>query len=151
VHEIRGCGTDHNTFRLLLADDILDGIDELGILLLGDFGPEFTGYWDESQLGHDYAIKILFNQTPTLQITARILSGIISAIENPSAGIVEHYQADHERVLEITDPCTAPDVSIRTDWTLGNHVFQFSSFLVDSIYFQNEWMIITRLDGWRDE
>jgi homospermidine synthase len=131
IHEILGRGKDQNTFRLLLADDIIDGIDELGILLIGDFGPGFTGYWHGSRLEHENAIKIPFNQATTLQVTAGVLAGIIWAIENPNEGIIEPDQADYERVLEITDPYTAPNVSVRTNWIPGNMDFQFSSFVVD--------------------
>jgi homospermidine synthase len=114
LHEILGRGSDQNTFRLLQADDILDGMDELGIMLLGDFGPRFTGYWQGSRLGHEDAIKVPFNQATTLQVTAPVIAGIVWAIENPRAGIVEPDQVEYERVLGITDQYTAPNVSIGT-------------------------------------
>jgi homospermidine synthase len=131
LHETMGKGKPQSNQRLLQPEDILDGEDELGILLLGDFGPGFTGYWHGSQLAHEDATKVPFNQATSLQVTVGVLAGIIWAIENPQEGIVEPDQLDYERVLEITDPYTAPNVSIRTDWTPGNKDFQFTSFLTD--------------------
>jgi homospermidine synthase len=132
LHEILG----HNLVvqddkRLLQQDDILDGIDELGVLLLGDFGPGFSGYWHGSRLAHEDAIKVKFNQATSLQVTASVVAGIVWAIENPRAGIVEPDDLDYKRVLEITDPYTAPNISQKTDWNPGGKDFQIGQFIVD--------------------
>jgi homospermidine synthase len=131
VHEILGRGKDQDGKRLLQADDIEDGVDELGVLLLGDFGTEFSGYWHGSRLAHEDAKKVRYNQATTLQVTAAVVAGMIWAIEHPREGIVEPDEMDYERVLEISDPYTGPIVSTRTSWNPAGKEFQFSKFLVN--------------------
>jgi homospermidine synthase len=131
-HEILGRGVEQDTVRLLQPEDILDGVDELGVLLLGDFAPGFTGYWHGSQLSHEDAVKVKFNQATTLQVAAAVVAAIVWGIENPRKGIVEPDQIDFKRILEITDPYTAPNISAKTDWKPpGQAEFQFGDFLVD--------------------
>jgi homospermidine synthase len=46
-----------------------------------------------------------------------VLAGLIWAIENPRAGIVEADAMDHARVLEITRPYLGEVVGVYSDWT----------------------------------
>ena len=52
-----------------------------------------------------------------LQVTAGALGGMIWAMENPRAGIVEADEIDHERVMEIITPYMGKMVGAFTDWT----------------------------------
>jgi homospermidine synthase len=132
VHEIFGREkVEQSVKRVLQPDEILDGVDELGVLLLGDFGLDFTGYWHGSRLSNEGSKAVKYNQATSLQVTATVLAGIIWAIENPKRGLVEPDELDYERVLEITDPYTAPNVSIKTNWNPGQKDYQIQSFLVD--------------------
>ena len=54
---------------------------------------------------------------PGLQVTSAVLAGIIWAIENPNAGIVETDEMDFRRCLEIQRPYLGPMVGVYTDWT----------------------------------
>jgi homospermidine synthase len=132
VHEIFGREkVEQSVKRVLQPDDILDGVDELGVLLLGDFGLEFSGYWHGSRLSNEGSKAVKYNQATSLQVTATVLAGIIWAIENPRKGLVEPDDLNYERVLEVTDPYTAPNVSVKTNWNPGNKDFQIRSFLVE--------------------
>lgn len=118
--------------RLLNAEDILDGVDELGVLLLGDFGLDFNAYWHGSRLTHEDALKVPHNTATTLQVTANVLAGVIWAIENPNAGIVESEQMDYQRILKITDPYTETIISTSYNWKPnGKADFRFDDFLVE--------------------
>ena len=57
------------------------------------------------------------NNATSLQVTAAALAGVIWAIENPTAGIVEPDEIDHERVLEIARPYLGELVGVYSDWT----------------------------------
>jgi len=132
VHEIFGRNkVEQSVKRVLQPDDILDGVDELGVLLLGDFGLGFSGYWHGSRLSNQGSKAVKYNQATSLQVTATVLAGIVWAIENPSKGLVEPDDLDYERVLEITDPYTAPNVSIKTNWNPGSKDFQIENFLIE--------------------
>jgi homospermidine synthase len=50
-------------------------------------------------------------------VTAAVLAGLVWAIENPRAGIVEADEIDHERVLEIAGPYLGELVGVYGDWT----------------------------------
>jgi homospermidine synthase len=96
-------------------DEIIAGIDELGVLLMGQEGPI---YWYGSQLAIDEARRIVpHNNATSLQVTAAVLAGVVWAIENPDRGLVEPDEIDFARILEIAGPYLGPVVGIYGDWT----------------------------------
>jgi homospermidine synthase len=46
-----------------------------------------------------------------------VLGGMVWAIENPAAGVVEADQMDHARVLEVCGPYLGEVVGAYSDWT----------------------------------
>lgn len=99
----------------ILLDEIKDGMDELGILVMGH---EKGAYWYGSQLTIQQTRKLAPYQNATgLQVTAGVLAGMIWAMENPKAGIVEADDMDHERIMEIITPYMGKMVGAYTDWT----------------------------------
>jgi homospermidine synthase len=115
LHELQG-----NAFRVqsrwrLMNEEIVDGIDELGVLL---YGHARNAYWYGSQLSIHEARKLAPYQNATgLQVTSAVLAGMVWAIENPRRGVVEAEELDHARILEIMDPYLGPLVGRYTDWT----------------------------------
>jgi Homospermidine synthase len=68
-------------------DDIVDGIDELGVLLCGHAK---NAYWYGSQLSIEETRRLAPYQNATgLQVTSAVLAGIVWMLENPERGIVE--------------------------------------------------------------
>ena len=103
------------TWTILGEDEILDGIDELGVLL---YGHAKNAYWYGSQLSIEETRRIAPYQNATgLQVTSAVLAGVVWAIENPEAGIVEADEMDHRRCLEIQTPYLGPVIGAYTDWT----------------------------------
>ena len=115
LHELQGRAFhEQPTFRLM-NEEIVDGIDELGVLL---YGHARNAYWYGSQLSIGEARSLAPYQNATgLQVTAAVLAGIVWAIENPAAGVVEADELDHERILTIMEPYLGPLVGAYTDWT----------------------------------
>ncbi|MCW5729875.1 MAG: homospermidine synthase [Alphaproteobacteria bacterium] len=115
VHELAGKGFVQQERQRLIVDEIESGIDELGVLLLGHAR---GAYWYGSQLSIRQARKLApYNNATSLQVTAPALSGIIWAMENPRAGLVEADEMDFERHLEICMPYLGPVVGQYSDWT----------------------------------
>ncbi|MCW5752631.1 MAG: homospermidine synthase [Alphaproteobacteria bacterium] len=115
VHELAGKGFVQQEKQRLIVDEIESGIDELGVLLLGHAR---GAYWYGSQLSIQQARKLApYNNATSLQVTAPTLSGIIWAMENPRAGLVEADEMDFERHLEICMPYLGPVVGQYSDWT----------------------------------
>jgi homospermidine synthase len=96
-------------------DEIISGIDELGVLLAGH---KKNAYWYGSQLSIDEARKLApHNSATSLQVTATILGAMVWALENPAQGVVEPEDVDFRRVLDIATPYLGPVVGAYTDWT----------------------------------
>ena len=52
-----------------------------------------------------------------LQVTSAVLAGMVWALENPNAGIVEADEMDFRRCLEVQTPYLGPVIGTYTDWT----------------------------------
>ncbi|MDF2812993.1 MAG: homospermidine synthase [Microvirga sp.] len=116
LHEMFGnAGKPQETFHILTEDEIVDGIDELGVLL---YGHAKNAYWYGSQLSIEETRKLAPYQNATgLQVTSAVLAGMVWALENPQAGIVEADDIDFRRCLEVQRPYLGPVVGVYTDWT----------------------------------
>ncbi|MCP5371545.1 MAG: homospermidine synthase [Hyphomicrobiales bacterium] len=115
LHELAGKNWDPQDRQRLMMDEITAGIDELGVLLMGHAR---GAYWYGSQLSIDEARALVpHNNATSLQVTATVLAGMVWAMENPMAGVVEPDDVDFRRVLEICRPYLGPVVGAYTDWT----------------------------------
>ncbi len=115
VHEFAGRNFVLQEKQRIMMDDITKGIDELGVLLAGH---KKNAYWFGSQLSVDEARKLApYHNATGLQVTVSCLSGMVWAIENPNAGIVEPDELDFRRNLEIATPYLGTLTGAYTDWT----------------------------------
>jgi homospermidine synthase len=114
VHEFAGRNWHLQDHKRILMEDITDGIDELGVLLAGH---KKNAYWYGSQLSiHEARKLVAHNSATSLQVCVAVLSGLVWAIENPKAGVVEPDEMDFRRNLEICMPYLGPVVGEYTDW-----------------------------------
>jgi homospermidine synthase len=116
LHELFGrAGEIQSAHHILGEAEILDGIDELGVLL---YGHARNAYWYGSQLSVDETRALAPYQNATgMQVTSAVLAGIVWALENPRAGIVEADEMDFRRCLEVQMPYLGPVIGVYTDWT----------------------------------
>ncbi|WP_193367813.1 homospermidine synthase [Pelagibius marinus] len=116
LHEMFGRGGQApEAHKILDEHDIIDGIDELGVLL---FGHAKNAYWYGSQLSIKETRKLAPYQNATgLQVTSAVLAGMVWALENPEAGIVETDEMDHALCLKVQRPYLGPVKGYYTDWT----------------------------------
>ncbi len=115
VHELAGKNWRMQSRQRLMMDEIVAGIDELGVLLMGHAK---GAYWYGSRLSIEQArVAAPHNNATSLQVTAAVLGGLVWAIENPGAGIVEADDLDHSRVLEVARPYLGDVLGQYTDWT----------------------------------
>ncbi|HVH06407.1 MAG TPA: saccharopine dehydrogenase C-terminal domain-containing protein [Myxococcota bacterium] len=125
LHELQGNAFHVQSHRRLMNEEIVDGIDELGVLL---FGHARNAYWYGSQLSIHEARRLAPYQNATaLQVTSAVLAGMVWAIEHPRRGVVEAEELDHARILEIMEPYLGPLVGQYAEWTplagRGTHLF----------------------------
>jgi homospermidine synthase len=116
LHEMFGAGGKmQSSWHILDENEIEDGIDELGVLL---YGHGKNAYWYGSQLSIEETRKLAPYQNATgLQVSSAVLAGMVWALENPTAGIVEADEMDFRRCLEIQRPYLGPVKGYYTDWT----------------------------------
>ncbi|MCL8381250.1 homospermidine synthase [Xanthobacter aminoxidans] len=116
LHEMFGNGGHfQDSWKILDEHEIVDGIDELGVLL---YGHAKNAYWFGSQLSIEETRELAPYQNATgMQVTSAVLAGMVWALENPEAGIVEADEMDFRRCLEVQTPYLGPMIGTYTDWT----------------------------------
>lgn len=115
VHEFAGRNWYQQPKQRLLMNEIIDGVDELGVLLAGH---KKGAYWFGSQLSCEEARKLApYNNATSMQVCVSVLSGMVWALENPNRGVIEPESMDFRRNLEICRPYLGKLVGEYTDWT----------------------------------
>jgi homospermidine synthase len=115
VHEFAGANWRPQSRHRILRDEITSGIDELGVLLMGN---ERGVYWWGSRLSiQDTRELAPYNSATTLQVAAGILGGMVWALRHPDAGVVEPDDIDHELVLEVARPWLGEMAGVWGGWT----------------------------------
>ena len=146
LHELRMRQCKMQEKQRILADDIVDGRDELGVLLMGH---DFTSWWCGSLLDIHTTRKLVpHQQATTLQVAVSVVAAALWMIKNPREGFLLPDDIDREFILKFAEPYIVPFVSIPSDWTPLQNLnqkymkfglsapkeedkWQFSSFLVD--------------------
>lgn len=114
LHEMFGQNKRQDRVHILDENEIVDGGDELGVLL---YGHDNNAYWYGSQLSIQETRRLAPYQNATgLQVTSAVLSGMVWALENPNMGIVEADDMDYKRCLEVQTQYLGPVVGRYTDW-----------------------------------
>jgi homospermidine synthase len=135
LHEMFGAaGKRQARDQILDEHEIVDGIDELGVLL---FGHAKNAYWYGSRLSIEETRELAPYQNATgLQVSSAALAGMVWALDNPQAGIVEADEVDYRRCLEVQLPYLGPVEGIYTDWTpLANR----PGFFPENIDLEDPW------------
>ena len=145
LHELHMRGDDLQPAQRIMGDDIVDGRDELGVLLMGH---PLTSWWYGSLLDIHEARRLAPHQNATtLQVAAAILGAVEWLLANPRRGVRLPDELPHEEILDAARPYLGPIASQRSDWTpllrwsdpfVGfgrprppeEDVWQFSTFLV---------------------
>jgi homospermidine synthase len=115
MHEMAGRNWQPQRAQRIIRDEIVSGIDELGVLLMG--GAKGV-YWYGSRLSIEQARQLApCNNATSMQVAAGVLAGMVWALRNPAAGVVEPDDLDHALVLEIAEPYLGEMVGVHGDWT----------------------------------
>jgi homospermidine synthase len=133
IHELAGKNYEQQHSKRLIVDEIVSGVDELGVLLCGDFG----AYWYGSLLDIETARNLApYNNATSLQVVAPVLAGLLWAIENPTKGIIEPDEMPFEDILRITDPYMGKLVG---EWTSWNPLQDRNILFSEDIDYQDPW------------
>lgn len=115
VHEVAGKNWQLQSRQRIMRDEIKSGRDELGVLLMGN---EKGVYWYGSRLTIEEARRLApYNTATSLQVVAGVLGGMVWALENPAAGVVEPDDLDYETVMKVATPYLGEMAGVYGDWT----------------------------------
>ena len=113
LHELRGRELDLQVRQRIAKDEIVSGIDELGVLLITDK----EAMWHGSQLSIDDARALLPGENATsIQVVASMLGAVVWAIQNPNQGYTEPEKIPFDFVLKYADPYLGPIPFVVTNW-----------------------------------
>ena len=115
LHELAGRNWQLQPKQRILRDEITEGRDELGVLLMGN--PRGV-YWYGSRLGIEEARALApYNNATSLQVVAGLLGAIAWALQNPDMGVVEPDDIPHTAVMEAATPWLGELAGVWGDWT----------------------------------
>jgi homospermidine synthase len=115
IHELAGKNWHMQKSKRLMMDEIVSGIDELGVLLAGH---RKGAYWYGSRLSIEETRRVCpYNNATSLQVCIAVLAGMVWCIEHPMEGVTEPDEIDFRRCLDICKPYLGPVVGVYSDWT----------------------------------
>ena len=115
VHELAGRNWKLQERHRLVKDEIVSGMDELGVLLMGH---EKGAYWYGSRLSIEQAHALCpHNSATSLQVTAPLVAGVIWALRNPDRGVIDPEEMDYKQVLDFIRPYLGEVVGAYSEWT----------------------------------
>ncbi|HEF4758520.1 TPA: saccharopine dehydrogenase NADP-binding domain-containing protein [Pseudomonas putida] len=98
----------------VLKDDIVSGIDELGIFLIST---KYKSFWFGSNLSIGKARKMAkYNNATSLQVTSSIIAGMKWAQQNPESGVLESEKLDWQFIYDFAEQYWQPIVAQETNW-----------------------------------
>jgi homospermidine synthase len=128
----------------IMADEIIDGEDQLGVLLMGH---DFKSWWCGSLLDiHTSRQLVPHQQATTMQVACSVVAASIWMIKNPRRGFLLPDDLDHEEILRVAMPYIKPFVSKAVDWTpLKNLNTKFTKFDMALPKDEDVWQFTTFL------
>lgn len=115
LHEMAGKHWQPQRNQRIIRDEITSGMDELGVLLMGNAKGV---YWYGSRLTIAQTRQLApYNNATSMQVAAGILGGMVWALHNPQAGVVEPDDLDYAMVLEIAKPYLGEVKGVFGEWT----------------------------------
>lgn len=134
LHELRARELELQDNLRIMNDEITDGADILGCLLMGH---DYGAWWIGSLLDIHETRRLVAGQNPTtLQVASSMLGAILWMLRNPNRGVNLPDNLPHEEVLAVALPYLGPIFSEPVDWRpnaecpLESEQWQFQTFWV---------------------
>jgi homospermidine synthase len=114
----------------IMKEDIVSGIDELGIFLISK---KYKSFWLGSNLSIGKARKMAnHNSATSLQVVSSIVAGMKWAELHPDSGVLESESLDWHYIYEFAERYWQPIVKQETDWqpNLSSDSLSFQNFRI---------------------
>jgi homospermidine synthase len=115
LHEMRGYNYKLNANQRIMNDEITQGSDILGALIMGH---TFNSWWTGSDLSIEESRRLVPHQNATtMQVAISVVAATVWMVQNPEMGVVVPDQIPHEFILGLSMPYLGKFISTRSDWT----------------------------------
>lgn len=115
LHELRCRNYELHPRQRILADEIVEGTDLVGALIMGH---RFQSWWTGSILSIEAARKKVPHVNATaVQVAAGVLAAVLWTLKNPRRGVCFPEDLPHDEMLRIARPYLGRLVSQPSDWT----------------------------------
>lgn len=119
LNELRGNDYKLQSKLRILTDEIIEGSDILGALIMGH---PFQSWWVGSALDIHTARQLVPGQNATVvQVGIAVVAAVCWMIENPKRGVVSPEDLPHEYVLKMAKPYLGRFISKSADWNPLKH------------------------------
>jgi homospermidine synthase len=136
--ELRGNDYELQTKLRIMNDEITNGADILGALIMGH---AFHAWWTGSDLSIEESRRLVPKQNATtMQVAISVIAAAMWAIENPNRGVCVPDDLPHDYVLGISNPYLGKNLSIPADWTpLQGRKLYFGDHAKPSLDYNDPW------------
>ncbi len=138
LNELRGYHYELQPKIRILNDEITEGADILGALIMGH---DYQAWWVGSVLTIEESRRLVPHQNATtLQVAISVVAATLWMIENPSRGVVVPDSLPHDYILKIANPYLGESISTQVDWNpLKQHKNYFGRFAEQNIDPTDPW------------
>jgi homospermidine synthase len=149
LHELRGRDYVLQDSVRIMKDDIVEGEDILGALIMGH---PFQSWWIGSKLSIHEARQLVPHQNATtIQVAISIISALLWMMQHPNEGVLTPEALPHEDILRVAKPYLGQFISTRSDWTPLKHYHNaFKGYNTPNINEKDVWQfknfLITDMD-----
>jgi homospermidine synthase len=127
LHELRGNNYQLQSKIRIMNDDITQGEDILGALIMGH---PYQSWWIGSMLTiHQARALVPHQNATTVQVAISVVAAMLWMIDHPQAGYMHPEQLPHEDILKIAKPYLGTFISQPFDWhPLKNYYNEFQTY-----------------------
>ncbi len=138
LEELRGRDYALQPKHRIMRDEIIDGADILGALLMGH---AYNSWWTGSVLSIEESRRLVPHQNATtMQVAISAVAAATWMVENPGRGVCVPDDLPHDYILDIARPYLGESLSIASDWTpLKNYVNNFHGYHQPNIDPSDPW------------
>jgi len=115
LHELRGRNYELHPKKRILTDEITEGMDLVGALIMGH---RYQSWWTGSILSIEAARKkVPHANATTVQVAAGVMAAVLWSVQNPHRGICFPEDLPHDEILRLARPYLGRIISQSSDWT----------------------------------
>jgi homospermidine synthase len=138
LNELRGANYQLQATSRILNDEINEGADTLGALIMGH---PYQSWWVGSRLTIEESRRLVPHQNATtMQVAISVVAATMWMLENPNRGICVPDDLPHDFILEVANPYLGDFISTASDWTpLKNLKNFFQGFTPQDLETSDPW------------